>query len=289
MSRSVEQTTVARPVTKNGIGLHSGATCAVTLMPAAPDAGIVFVSEAGVEIPATVDYVVAVDHAVTLGREGERISTVEHLLAAIWAVGPTNVRVQVKGPEAPACDGSAKEWVELLQEAGRRQQGTALKSQSLPRAIWAGEGDSWALAAPSSHLALGVGVEYEGTAAGRQTFWVKLTRGQFASELAPARTFALEHEYDQLRQAGLANGGSADNAFLVGQDGYSGPLRFPDEVARHKALDLTGDIALCGFAVKMHITAIRPGHRMNVALARAIRSAISSQRAQTNEGEGRTR
>jgi len=115
-------------------------------------------------------------------------------------------------------------------------------------------------------------VEYEGTAAGRQGLWMRLSRGEFMRELAPARTFALEEEVEALRARGLARGGSADNAFAVGVESYSGPLRFADEVVRHKMLDLVGDLALCGERFEGQVTAVRPSHRLNVELARALRA-----------------
>jgi len=114
---------------------------------------------------------------------------------------------------------------------------------------------------------------------GRQTLWIPQVVRRFAADLAPARTFAFEHELGQLRSAGLARGGEAGNAFTVGADGYSGPLRFDDEVVRHKALDLIGDLALCGHALEAQVVAVRPGHRGNVALAKAVRAALTEARS----------
>jgi UDP-3-O-[3-hydroxymyristoyl] N-acetylglucosamine deacetylase len=253
----------------------------VRFLPAEADAGIVFVSK-GVAVPATVDSVAGTDRATTLGLGAAKIGGVEHLLAALWAMGVDNGRVEAEGPEVPACDGSAAEWVALLRKAGRKRLGAPAADGRLSQAVWVGGGDSWALAAPASRLAFGVAVEYPGTAAGRQTVWLPLSRRRFAAEVAPARTFCLREEYEELLAAGLARGGGLENAFVVlarppcgGEaGGYSGPLRFPDEVVRHKALDLIGDISLCGRRFAAHIIAVRPSHRLNVELARAVRGAL---------------
>jgi UDP-3-O-[3-hydroxymyristoyl] N-acetylglucosamine deacetylase len=121
-----------------------------------------------------------------------------------------------------------------------------------------------------------VAVRYEGTVADRQSLWLQLTPRRFAKEIAPARTFVMDHELEALRGAGLAKGGSVENAFTAGPEGYSGVLRFEDEVVRHKALDLIGDLALCGVRFDGLVVAVRPSHRTNVELARALRAHFES-------------
>lgn len=279
MSTPAEQTTVAAPVTRRGVGLHTGARTALRLLPAEPNAGIVFVTRSGAEIPATADHVAASERATTLAAGEASVRSVEHLLAALYALGPDNVRIEVDGPELPACDGSALEWVGALAEAGQRPLGVPRRSARLPHPVWAGQGASWSVAVPADRLALAVAVEFEGTVAGRQVLWVDSVRERFERELAPARTFALADEVARLRAAGLALGGGADNAFAVGPDGYSGPLRFPDEVVRHKALDLIGDLALCGARFEAQVFAVRPSHSANVQLARALRAAFGAPAA----------
>jgi UDP-3-O-acyl N-acetylglucosamine deacetylase len=289
MSTTAEQTTVARPVSTKGIGLHTGAECAVALLPAEPDAGIVFVSSTGVEVPATGEYVAGTDRCTTLAVGDARIGSVEHLLAALYADGVDNVRIEVEGPEVPTRDGSAREWLELLRRAGRERLGVGRRAIALRQAVWAGEGQSWAAALPARRLSVGVGVDYEGTVVGRQTLWLPVTRQRFAAEVAPARTFALTNEIEALRAAGLALGGGEGNAFAVGPEGYSGSLRFADEVVRHKTLDLIGDLALCGWRLAAAVIAVRPSHRTNVELVRAVRAAASSATANRVRGEERVR
>ncbi len=278
MGRQAAQTTVARPVSKQGIGLHSGETCTVSLLPAEPDAGVVFVAGGELTIPATEEFVVDTRRGTTLARAGAAIGSVEHLLGALYGLEVDNVRIRVEGPEVPACDGSAAEWVSLIRAAGLAKLRARREIRKLSRPLWTGAGDSWAVASPGGNrLSLAVGVDYGQTAAGRQTLWIRVTPSRFARELAPARTFALEREISALRSQGLARGGNDGNAFTVGEKSYSGPLRFDDEVVRHKALDLLGDLALCGYHFSGHVCAVRPSHETNVQLARALRSLLSEQ------------
>jgi UDP-3-O-[3-hydroxymyristoyl] N-acetylglucosamine deacetylase len=277
MGRYVEQTTIARPVTKRGIGLHTGAGCVVTLQPAERDAGVVFATESGAIIPATPDQVLETQRGTTLGAGGARVGCVEHLMAALYGLAVDNVRAEVTGPELPACDGSAREWVELVQEAGIAPLGAARPTGRLSGPIWAGDDAGGAVAIPGGRgLALAVRVEYQGTVAAAQSLWLRLTPRRFAKGLAPARTFVMERELQSLREAGFAKGGSEANAFVVGPGGYSGPLRFEDEVVRHKALDVVGDLALCGWRFDGVVVALRPSHRVNVALARALRAHLAA-------------
>jgi len=284
MSGKAQQTTVARPVSVEGIGLHSGERCGARLLPAEVDSGVVFAIGSAVEVPGRAEFVVGTDRGTVLGAGGLRVGCVEHVMAALYGMGVDNVRVEVEGPELPALDGSAAEWVKALRRARRRRLGAARGGGRLDRPVWASDGDAWVVAVPASGgLSLAVVVDFEGTAAGRQTLWLKLTRRSFARELAPARTFATKEEVEALRAAGLARGGGPENAFAVGRDGYSGPLRFGDEVVRHKALDLVGDVALCGRQLSGQVIAVRPGHRVNVAMARAVGRAFGECRAQEHE------
>jgi UDP-3-O-[3-hydroxymyristoyl] N-acetylglucosamine deacetylase len=199
-------------------------------------------------------------------------------MAALYGMGIDNARVEVEGPEVPACDGSAAEWAELLGRAGCVRLDAERRSGRLRRGVWAVANGGWAVVSPAGPgLSLSVGVDYSGTAAGTQTLWMRVTRSSFARELAPARTFASEEELEALRAEGYALGGSEEHAFAVGRDGYSGALRYPDEVVRHKALDLLGDLALCGWPLQGQVTAVRPGHHLNVQLARAVRAALGEQ------------
>ena len=264
------QTTLARPVSKDGVGLHTGRRSSLTLLPAVSDAGIVFICD-GVEIPATAEQVVDTRRATTLGQGEARVMTVEHLLSALYGLEMDNARIEVQGEEIPACDGSAREWVELIRGAGVRRLEAPRQTLTLAEAVWVGDGESWAIAAPAPRLTLAVGVDYGDTVVGRQVLWLPVTPARYARELAPARTFGFAHEVEALRAAGLAQGGTAENAVVVQPEGYSVPLRFPDEVVRHKAMDALGDLSLCGGRLQAHVTLVRPGHRLATKLAAALR------------------
>ncbi len=270
MGSQPRQTTLARPVSTEGIGLHTGAVSALTLLPAAPNAGIVFVCPSGEEVPALADHVTSTARATTLGRGGARAASVEHLLSALYGLGIDNVRVELHGEEVPACDGSAREWVALIRQAGVQRLGAPRRRVTLRGAVWAGEKDSWAVALPASRFTLAVGIDFGDPVVGRQDLWLSVTPGRYARELAPARTFAFQHEVEALLAAGLAKGGNEENALVVGPAGYSRPLRFPDEAVRHKAADAVGDLALCGFRLAAQVVLVRPSHRVCVMLAREL-------------------
>jgi UDP-3-O-[3-hydroxymyristoyl] N-acetylglucosamine deacetylase len=270
MGSQPRQTTLARPVSKEGIGLHTGAVSALTLVPAAPNAGIVFVCPSGEEVAALADQVTSTARATALGRGGARAASVEHLLSALYGLGIDNVRVELHGEEVPACDGSAQEWVALIRRAGVRRLAARRRRVALREAVWVSEKDSWAVALPGARFTLAVGVDYGDPVVGRQELWLPVTPARYARDLAPARTFAFEHEVEALLAAGLARGGSEENALVVGPTGYSRPLRFPDEAVRHKAADAVGDLALCGFRLAAHVVLVRPSHRVCVMLAREL-------------------
>ncbi len=269
------QTTLAQPVSLDGLGLHTGAQCSLTLQPAPPDAGLVFLCPSGARVPALAEYVVETRRCTTLGSANTRISTVEHLLSALFGLGVDNALLSISGPEVPACDGSAREWVAVLRRAGLRRLEAPRRELVLSEPVWVGEGEAWGVATPASRFTLFVGVDFGDAVIGRQRHWLPVTPGRYVRELAAARTFCFAHEVEALRAAGLAQGGSLENALVVGPEGYSQPLRLPDEPVRHKAMDAVGDLALCGGRLRAHVTLVRPSHRLNVALARAVRAAAA--------------
>ena len=288
MSTRGEQTTVARPVSKEGVGLHTGERCAARLWPAGADSGIVFACWPSGELLATAGNVVDTERGTSLGCGETRVGGVEHLMAALYGMGVDNVRVEVDGPEVPACDGSAREWVELLKLAGRSRLGVARQLGRLGEAVWLEAAGSWAMAAPArGGPSLAVEVDYERAVVGKQRLWMRLTRRRFMRELAPARTFVDTRDLEALQARGLARGGGQENAFAFGPEGYSGPLRFPDEVVRHKALDLVGDLALCGWRFEVLVVAVQPSHKLNVALALALRAAFRGDRARLRRASPR--
>ena len=200
--------------------------------------------------------------------------TVEHLLAALGARGLTDVLIELDGPEVPLLDGSARDWVEAIDEAGVSERVSPDSGPApLPEPIWIYEGDAFVAAIPAPHLQFSYGIDFSAPAIGQQ--WQTWTpqREDFDQEIAPARTFGLAHEVESLRSRGLIRGGSLDNALVCdGEHWLNPPLRFANEPVRHKILDLVGDLSLLGPIPVAHILAYKASHRLHVRLAQCLRS-----------------
>ncbi len=267
--------TLAKEVELEGIGLHSGESVRLRLLPS-HEVGVTF---ARTDLPGTptvgadVRQVTTTTHATTIERGAARVSTIEHLLAALWASDYTHVRVELNGPEVPILDGSSRGWIEVLAEAGRRELQGQRPIARLQTPVWweSKSAQMFGLPLPmptdgtGAEFRLSVGVDFDAAGAGAQTFDGLVNAASFAHELSSARTFTLEAWLAPLRAAGLIKGGSLENAILIGADGTpSSPLRFENELARHKALDCVGDLALalCAHGARFHghIVAIRAGH-----------------------------
>jgi UDP-3-O-[3-hydroxymyristoyl] N-acetylglucosamine deacetylase len=266
--------TVARAVSCQGIGLHTGVACTLRLVPAGAGTGRVFVrtDKNGFEIPATLDHVGRANYATCLVREGVRISTAEHLLAALYALGVDNVRLELDAEEVPILDGSAARFVTMIQEAGIADQALRREYITMVRPLTLVEEDKQISIHPASGFRVTYAIDFEHPSLGYQELTADLWgTSAFVEKLAPARTFVLEKDVEALRRAGLAKGGNLDNAVVLGESGnLSGPLRFADEPVRHKMLDLTGDLSLLGHPLKGHVVAYRAGHDLHAALAQMI-------------------
>jgi UDP-3-O-[3-hydroxymyristoyl] N-acetylglucosamine deacetylase len=267
-------------VSAQGLGLHGGRPARVTLWPAAPGAGIAFACRAGgrrVEIPADVDHVVATRAATTLGCDGARVATVEHLLAALHGLGVDDARIEVEGGEVPALDGSAAGFVCLLRAAGLRAHGPPVQPLALrePVEVRSRVGLARAEPAPELRIACAIAFAHPALRCQRVEF-AALGPQRFARELAPARTFGFLSDAAALRAAGLARGASPANALVFDDCGIVAPgrLRWPDEAARHKALDLLGDLALLGRPLRAALHVERAGHALHVALVRELRARL---------------
>ncbi len=223
------------------------------------------------EIPARVSNVCDARRCTVLrGPSGASVATVEHLLSALAGGGITDCLVHVDGPELPIGDGSALIWVDAIRRAGAVDLGPA----QAPRALAApprrgGGGGAFIAAFPSETLRLTVAIAFDHALVGTQVARFEPARGdEYGEEIAPARTFGFREEVEALRAAGLARGGSAENALVVYEDHYSAPLRFANEFARHKLLDLLGDLALVGGPFAADVVAYKPSHRLNTEFAR---------------------
>jgi len=266
--------TLAEPVSIEGIGLHTGKAVRMRLLPAEPRSGIVFVRTdgAGAEIPAVLRYSGPSFYATSLCRDGVTIHTIEHLMAALYALLIDDLRIELDGPEVPILDGSAKPFVDALLRSGRVETDVPREYMTLVRPVVVSQEQKRIAAYPSREYRVTYGIEFEHPLLGFQELSASLWTGSaFAEKLAPARTFTFENEVEKLRSSGLALGGSLENAVVIGADGLLNPgLRFPDEFVRHKMLDLTGDLSLLGHPLRAHIVAYRAGHDLHAQLARRI-------------------
>lgn len=279
------QKTLGAIATANGVGLHLGQQTTVRLLPADTDEGRYFVrtdltgsNESTERIEAAVTRVVATQLSTELGIEGDTegsaatVRTVEHLLSALVALEIDNARIEIDGPELPLLDGSAKEWMAVLAPAGTQTQSTLRNSRSaVAEPVSVRSGDAFVTAFPSSELRFSYGIDFDLAAIGNQWHSWSPTQGDFAADIAPARTFGLAHQIDYLRSQGLIKGGSLENALVCGQEGWlNPPLRFDNEPARHKLLDLIGDLSLLGDIPQAHYVAYKASHALHVALAEKL-------------------
>jgi UDP-3-O-[3-hydroxymyristoyl] N-acetylglucosamine deacetylase len=275
------QRTVAKRVTVTGVGLHSGRPATLTLAPAAADSGIAFVRmDLGVEIPARADLVVDTVLSTSLAVGQARVSTVEHVLAALTGLGIDNCRVEVDGPEIPILDGSAAPFVWLVQEAGVERLRAGKRFLVVDQPVEIRDGDKLARLEPASEMSVRFTVDFSHPLITDQTFGFTFSDRRFAREVAPARTFCFLRDIEYMKSKGLAQGGSLDNAIVIDEFSILNPegLRFPDEFARHKVLDAIGDLTLIGMPIIGALIARKSGHAMNQALVRKVLATPQSHR-----------
>jgi UDP-3-O-[3-hydroxymyristoyl] N-acetylglucosamine deacetylase len=269
------QTTLCRAVSIEGVGLHSGAPVRVRIMPATVGAGLQFARvdlPGSPTVPAHCTWVSDTQMATTLARGRAKISTGEHLLAAMVSLGIDNARIEVSAPEVPILDGSAQDWLTLLEEAGSVEQGVPPLTIVVRRRVEVTNGDRCVRLLPAAGLQIAATIHFPHPAIGKQHLELTLTPESFRDELSWARTFGFLEQVEWLRARGLARGGTLDNALVYGHDGVVNPngARAFDEPVRHKMLDLVGDVALLGGRLQGRLEAVRPGHGMTLALMQAL-------------------
>jgi UDP-3-O-[3-hydroxymyristoyl] N-acetylglucosamine deacetylase len=273
----VIQRTLKTAIDCVGVGLHTGCRARLVLSPAPAGTGIVFRRrDLGCEIPARFDRVVETRLCTVLGLDdtpAARVSTVEHVMAALAGAGVHNAVVEVDGPEVPILDGSAANFLFLIDCAGIVEQDEVIRAVEVLRTVRVAQGEAFAELRPAPFgLDMACSIAFEAPAIGRQALMLRLTPDSFRTELARARTFALAGEVDRLRAAGLAQGGTLDNAVVVDGERVLNPggLRMADEFVRHKLLDAVGDLALAGAPLLGRFVAHRCGHALNNQLLRTL-------------------
>lgn len=276
-----QRRTLEESVTLSGVGLHSGEQSTVTVEPAESGDGFVF-ERVDLDEPVTfevrADRVEEVPRRTRLASDGHTLDTVEHLLGALYGLGITDATVRVDGPEIPALDGSAREFVEALREAGLREFGESREVFRVEDPIYVQRDGSSLILLPSPEFQVSCTVSWPEREVPDQCLTYRLGSESFADEIAPARTFGFEDEIEEVLERDLARGGSLENALIVAEGGGylgDGP-RVEDEMVRHKILDLLGDLALSGSFVVGHLVALRPGHTLNRRLADRVRESVQT-------------
>ena len=280
----VQRKTINTPVSITGIGLHSGIYTTVELHPAVAGSGITFVRAdlQGLRIPALQASTTALDYATTVGRDDVQVGTVEHLLSALMACGITDIDMHIDGPEVPIIDGSALPFLHLIDAAGVRDLGTEIPVLRLREPIEIVDGEKSIRMVPANRLIIRYKIDFNHPVIGRESFQFDFGHDSFLRKIAPARTFGFMRDVEKLRAAGLARGGSVENAVVLDDRGVvNGPLRFKDEFVRHKILDLIGDLALIGRPIVGEITANRAGHAMHSKLVEKILQLASAEAHET--------
>src|ERR1700683_3271685 len=280
------QLTVKRPVEIDGLGLHTAVRSHVRLVPAPADTGIVFrrVDLDGFEIEAHVRNVARVSYATSLMKHGVLLSTVEHVLAALYSCGVDNVYVELDALELPILDGSSQPYIDLLARAGTRTLRRRRRYCACTKPLEFSDGDRRIGIYPSEEFRVHCFVDYAHPAVGPQEVEMIVDRESFSRELARASTFGFMRIFRELQAMGLIRGGSVENAIVLDDDSIlNGPLRFPDEFGRHKALDLIGDLALVGRPLKARIVAHKAAHALHTQLVTRL-LADHSLWTETTEG-----
>ncbi|MGM0548040.1 MAG: UDP-3-O-acyl-N-acetylglucosamine deacetylase [Bacillota bacterium] len=274
-----KQQTIKKEIIVQGIALHSGQEAELKLKPAQPGSGIVFSRldlEQKIKIPAEPASVVNLVRNTTIGSKeikAAKISTIEHLMAAVWGSGIDNLIIEVSGPEIPVIDGSALPYYQQILAAGLKEQSQKRRLFKIKEPIFARAESSYITILPYDGFKISYTLDYEHPVIGSSYFEFEAEKMDFSQEIAGARTFGFAAEVEKLHEQGLALGGSLENAVLIEATQTVNPLRFENEFVRHKILDVIGDMFLNG-RIMGHIIAVKSGHRLHVKLAEKIRAKM---------------
>ena len=280
------QNTIQRTVSTEGVGLHTGVFGHVSLVPAPADTGVVFrrTDLDNFAIEASGRNVARVSYATSLMKQGVLLSTTEHLLAAIYSTGIDNIHIDIDSIEVPILDGSAEPFLQLLEQAGLRRLRRRRRYLKIIKPVEVVEQDRRIGIYPADEFRVQCYVDFPHPLVGQQQIEMIVLPDTFRHLLARARTFCFERDIEPLRSMGLIRGGSLDNAIVLTADGVmNGPLRFPDEFGRHKALDLIGDLALIGLPLLARVEAHKAGHALHTQLVSRLLADSSSWVITTSE------
>lgn len=268
------QHTIAKPASLSGAGVHSGKPVKLTVRPAGAGEGVTFVRSDlnGAAIPASALAVSTTMMGTNLTAGDASVATVEHFLAACAGAGVDNVVAELDGPELPILDGSSRQFVELLLNAGLARQDAPRRVLKILKPVDVRDGVKFARFTPADGFEMRIAIDFPSKAIGRQTISFAMKPGEFAKDIAWARTFGFKKDADALHAAGKALGASMDNTIVIDGDAIlnEGGLQTPDEFVRHKLLDVIGDLFLAGGPIEGLYEADQPGHALNNRLLRAV-------------------
>lgn len=268
------QHTIGKDVTYKGLGLHSGMPVTMTIHPAAPGAGIIFKRSdlpGGPEVPAQSRYITNTLRATTLEKGEAKVFTVEHVLSALYALQIDNCVIEMDSPEPPVGDGSAKTFCDMVQEAGIETQDEMIPILTLDTSAAVYEDNKFITALPYDGLRITFTSINPHPLLGTQMRDVVIDHDSYMKEIAPARTIGFTWELEAMRKMGLGKGGTLENAVVYSETECLSQLRFPDELVRHKILDILGDISLVG-PLHAHIIAVLGSHKLNAELSEKLQA-----------------
>ncbi|MEW6089149.1 MAG: UDP-3-O-acyl-N-acetylglucosamine deacetylase [bacterium] len=278
----MKQKTLKKEIYFSGTGLHTGNKITIKILPARVNTGIQFVridKSKHEIINGNIDSVINSKREVTLGQDKTTIHTVEHLLAAFSGLEIDNAFVEMDAGEPPVVDGSSKPFVDLIMDVGLVEQEENRGFIVIDEPIWAGLGDRYLVALPSNEMKISFTIDFDHPILKTQFASFQINPEIFINDIAPARTFGFLKEVRELRKNDLAQGGSLENAIVIGETAIlNEKLRFDNECVRHKILDLIGDLYLLGKPVLSHIIAIKSGHSLNVELVQQIAKFLNDNK-----------
>lgn len=287
----IEQRTIKNVMPCRGIGLHSGNDVRMVLKPAAPGHGIQFVrtdlAQGPVVIPARYDLVHDTRMCTVIGDPAVgSLATIEHLMAALAGLQIDNILVEVDSPELPVMDGSSAPFIFMLECAGIESQGVARRVLRVLERVEVRQGDRWCALEPHDGFVVDSTIDFAHPSIGRQSYSFEMFNGAFKQEICRARTFGFYEENEKLRALGLGKGASLNNAVVLDQNGVMNPdgLRYRDEFARHKVLDIIGDLALAGAPIRGRFVGEKSGHGLHNQLLRQLFATAGAWRLEGDQG-----
>jgi UDP-3-O-[3-hydroxymyristoyl] N-acetylglucosamine deacetylase len=266
------QKTIKKEILLSGVGIHTGKQINLRLIPAQRDTGIVFYrKDKELSIKAKLPFVVDTLFATTIGIDGIKIRTVEHLLATIYALGITNILIEIDGSEVPVFDGSALKFADAITKTGIAKQGKTMRILKITKPLVYEESHVCIVAKPYKGFRISYKIFYQHPLIMEQSLSLEINEQTFIREIAPARTFGFLKDLTYLFKNGFAKGGSLENAIVLDENKVvSSPLRFKDEFVRHKILDAIGDLSLLGYSVEGHFLFERAGHTSHINFLKTV-------------------